>query len=387
MRILIAHSFYRKAGGEDVYVRQEADLLRDDHEVDLLARYNEDLKSGLSTGLRMTYSRRLVEQAEQRIKNFRPDVIHLHNAYPALGPAIHLAARKQGIPLVMTVHNYRLRCPNGYMFTEGQICGRCIGGNHLNAVVHHCFPERKQAAAYAASLWLHRFVFSLERDVTRFICPSRFMQAQLVKWGIEEDRTTVIRNFTPISPPGPSSQLGTYGLYLGRLSSEKGLLILAEALRAADDPPFVVAGDGPMRKPLTQLIRSLGLERVRLVGALSRKDVSDLLLRARFVVFPSLCHENAPLAALEAMACGKPTIVSQVGGLAELVEQGGGLAVKAGDVGDLAGAMARVADDDTFCRESSERARSFAVNYLGPDAHKKLLEQAFRTASQGAMTS
>ena len=121
----------------------------------------------------MAYSPRIRADVESAIRTFRPDVIHIHNSYPAFGPAVFLGARNFGIPLVMTVHNYRLRCPNGYMFTEGSICTRCTDGAYHNAVLHPCFPTKEQSIAYASSLWLHRFVLKLEGSISSAHFPER----------------------------------------------------------------------------------------------------------------------------------------------------------------------------------------------------------------------
>ena len=321
--MLIAHSFYRISGGEDACVRQQLDLLQPHHDVSLFDKHNRDLEDGLSSALRMLYSWRIQQEAERVIRTFRPDVVHIHNAYPALGPAIFLAAGKLRRPVVVTIHNYRLRCPNGYMFTADSICTRCERGAYHNAVLHPCFATRKQGIAYASNLWVHRFVLDLEEKVRLFICPSEFMLATLQRWGLPPHRLRLVRNFV-YPAPDPDTTPGKCGMYVGRLSREKGVHILLHALKRAGDPPFMIVGDGPEADRLRRLASQLELVRARFLGRVPPEDVDGFLREARFVVLPSVWNENAPLVALEAMARGRALIVSSVGGLQELAQDGRG---------------------------------------------------------------
>ena len=377
LRVLIAHSFYRLSGGEDRCVRQQWDLLQSHHDVSLLAKYNRDLSAGIPTAMRMTYSLRVEREVERVVRSFRPDLIHLHNAYAALGPAVPLVATKLRVPLLLTVHNHRLRCPNGYMFTEDSICNRCEGGAYYNALIHPCFPNKRQALAYASSLWLHRFVLSLERRVSLFVCPSQFMFTRLQHWGIPQEKLRMIRNFTPPISDAPSLP-GGHGVYVGRLSREKGVHVLLQALRIAQDPPFKIVGDGPESQRLQRMASRLGLGETEFLGRLPEHAVDGVLRRARFAVIPSLLDENAPLAALEAMARARPLIVSSVGGLRELADDGRGLVVQPGDAEGLARSIATLMADTDVCRTAGAAALAFAQEELTPASHLMRLEQAYR---------
>ena len=379
MRVMLAHSFYRIPGGEDRYVRQQLELLEREHDVELVAASNEALSADLGTAVRMTWSSETARRVTRRIDRFRPDVIHLHNPYPAFGPAVHIAARRTGIPLVQTVHNLRLRCPNGLMFTEGAPCRRCEGGNHLNSVVHRCFPTRSQAAAYATALWSHRFVLRLEEVVTRYIAPSDFMLTQLRRWGLADGRATVVRNFVEARHPHPPEQgSGSDGIFVGRLSHEKGLTVLLDALALEGDRPFRIVGDGPMLSELRVRASELGLERTTFLGRLDAGAVADSVARARFFVMPSECDENAPMAVLEAMAAAKPVVVSRAGGLPELVRGGSGIAFDRGDASSLAAAMGALRSDDELCSTLGRQAREFVERELSPQRHMARLDEVYR---------
>ncbi|HZB01663.1 MAG TPA: glycosyltransferase [Actinomycetota bacterium] len=374
MRVLIAHSFYRVPGGEDRYVRQQFELLSGHHDVEMVERHNDALEPELSTAVRMAFSPAAIQEIEDQIDAFRPDVIHLHNPYPSLGPAVHVAAARRGVPLVQTVHNLRLRCPNGLMFTEGRSCRRCERGNYVNAAVHRCFPSRRQAGAYAGALWLHRFLLKLERNVAAFVAPSVFMAARLREWGFPEARISTIRNFVPSVAAAPSN-VGDFGVYVGRLSGEKGLPVLLEALALAGDPPFRIIGDGPLLEDLKTAGARLGLRRTEFVGRVEAPDAHRAVAGCRFLVMPSLCEENAPLAALEALAAGRPVLVSGRGGLPELVESGGGLVFDPGDASSLSENIQALVLDRNLCQRLGDRAWGFAAAELGRDRHlERLLE-------------
>ena len=375
MRILIAHSFYRVAGGEDGYVRQQMEALGAEHEVELLSIDNSTLNATLTTWARMAAGVPGRAEVDRVFERFDPDVVHLHNVYPGLGPAVHRAAAARGVPIVMTVHNFRLRCPNGYMFTNGEICRRCANGNYANAVVHRCFSTRTQAAGYASALWLHRFVVGLERKVDRFIAPSEFTAERLRSWSIPPERISVVRNFTQV--PADAGPPGKHGLYAGRMSPEKGLEVLLEALATAGDPDFVFAGDGPEHRSLVAQARDRGLANARFVGHRPRSEVDRLLAEARFVVMPSRSEENAPLLALEAMAHGRPLIATDLGGLTELTADGRGISVRPDHAGDLAAAIGRLVRDDALCGALGDKARSFAQRALTTEAHVDALLQVY----------
>jgi glycosyltransferase involved in cell wall biosynthesis len=385
MRILVAHSFYRLPGGEDRYVGQQIQLLARRHDVELFSRRNEDLEGGLSTAALMTASSSQDRHdLRKAIRSFRPDLIHLHNAYPALGPAVHLEAQRAGVPLAMTVHNCRLRCPNGYMFTEGLVCHRCEGGNYSNAVLHHCFSDGKQAASYASSLWIHRFLLHTDEKVAMYITPSQFMHDRMVGWGFPGSSVSVVRNFT--DHDAGNAEPGTYGIYLGRLSSEKGVDVLLQALRLAGDPPFHICGDGPAMSALRDVAARNGLQNTRFLGQLPGDQVAAELHGSRFFVLPSLWDENAPLAALEAMAAGRPLLVSESGGLPELVSSGEGLMCTPGDPQDLAAKIKSLAADDRLCSVAGSAALERAAAEFTPEAHLRRLEAVYEQVVGGART-
>jgi glycosyltransferase involved in cell wall biosynthesis len=219
-----------------------------------------------------------------------------------------------------------------------------------------------------------------------FVAPSAFMAQQLLRWGIPAARVQIVPNFTSIAP-GASTELGEYGLYVGRLVSEKGLDILLRALAEAGDPPFKIVGTGPIDESLWALADQLRLRNTEFAGHLGRPAVDAAIKAARFVAMPSIWAENAPLAALEAMAAGRPLLVSAVGGMPELVADGAGLSCTAGDVQALAQGIRRLLDDAAYCRTLGSRALGYAERTLAPDLHRQRLEAVYERATMtGAAT-
>jgi glycosyltransferase involved in cell wall biosynthesis len=374
-------------GGEDRHVLQQVELVSSAHEVSLYSESNADLDETIETGARMLYSKRMVEEVGAAMDEFQPNVVHLHNAYPSLGPSVHLAARKRRVPVVMTIHNMRLRCPNGIMFTEGLRCRRCESGNYLNAVVHRCFPTHRQSVGYASALWIHRFAMRLEAHVARFLAPSEFMRSRLLQWRIPGQRIRVVRHFVEASPGESRGRpFGDYGLYLGRLSPEKGLGVLLRALNDAGDPPFTIAGDGPERRALERLARQLRLSNTRFLGALPHVDAQRLLTGARYLALPSIGEEVAPLAAIEALSMGRPLLVARSGALAELVAGGAGVACRPGDVDDLRAGLVHLTQDDEQWQLASEAAQATA-NAFTPQHHLSELVAVYREVAPTARRS
>jgi glycosyltransferase involved in cell wall biosynthesis len=217
--------------------------------------------------------------------------------------------------------------------------------------------------------------------VALFLCPSEFVRARMVEWGFDPQTVAVVRNFTELR--GAGGEPGEAGLYLGRLSAEKGVDVLLHALALAGDPPFRIAGDGPTMEALGALARRLELRRVEFVGHVDASAVPDLLEGSRYLAVPSLWDENAPIAALEAMTAGRPLIVAATGGLPELVRNGEGLTFPPGDAAALAARIRTFTDDAAACGAAAECALTRARAEFTPERHLERLESAYASVLAG----
>ena len=270
-----------------------------------------------------------------------------------------------------------MRCPNGYMFTEGRNCRRCQTGGYHNAVLHQCFEERSQAAAYAGILWTHRFVMKLEQKVSMFVGVSEFVRGELIAWGLPASRIAVVRNFTDHDYHNADETPGSFGLFIGRLSDEKGVAVLLESLKRAGDPPFKIVGDGPARPALLAQAAGLGLENTKWLGRVDPAAVPRLVRESRFIAIPSLWRETSCLAGIEGMAGGRPLLVTDLGALPELVEGGAGLKCRPGDPTDMSAKMVRLMTDDDLCRKAGGRGLHLVRSEFGPEIHLRRLESVY----------
>jgi len=361
MRVLFIHDFYQQYGGEDAAVRSAIDML-EKHAVRtyLYSRHNDEIKQfGLARkaalALTIAGAPKTRRDLPGVIAAFRPDVAYLHNVFPLISPAAYEVLEAHGVPIVQAMHNFRLFCANGLLYTGGAICERCLGGNHWPAMVHGCIRHGRCASgAYAAALWWMRRGNTLEK-IQRFVCLTPFAKAKFVEAGLPPEKLVVLPNSIDTRGILPEYR-GDYGLYLGRLSVEKGLRTLLSAARRTPRLSLVIAGSGPLEAELREA--ATGMKHVRFVGFQSGEAKRELLGRARFAVICSEWYENFPMAALEAFAAGKPVVGSDLGSIPHLVQQGEtGLLFHPGDAADLAEKMSMLAASPSLCERMGRAAR------------------------------
>jgi glycosyltransferase involved in cell wall biosynthesis len=374
-RILLVHERYQQAGGEDGVFDAQVALLRGrGHEVATLEVDNDEIAPEPTAAGRLrlavdtVWSRDGVRRVRAAVRTFRPEVMHAHNTFPLLSPAIHAAARSEGVATVQTMHNYRLICPSAVLFRDGRPCHDCVGKPiALPGIVHACYRgSRAATAAVAAMATAHRVRRTWSRDVDRIVVLAEFARRQLVRGGLPPARVSVLPNF--IAPPsiladGPGSGF----LFVGRLTEDKGVgTILAAWEGLPPDVTLSVAGTGP----LEGRVRDAAARNpaIRYLGRLDRDGVDAELVRARALLAPSHMYENCPLTVLEAFAAGRPVIASGHGGLAELVEDGvTGRHVRRGDPADLAAVVSAVHGDPAAAIAAGGAAREAYLARYTPD--------------------
>ncbi len=384
MKILVAHNFYQQRGGEDSVVEGESRiLLSNQHEVLNFFRHNNEIqdhslvrKISLASGTLWaadTYSSlRRILQDEQ------PAIAHFHNTFPLISPAAYYACAEAGVPVVQTLHNYRLLCPGATLLREGRVCEDCVGRSVAwPGVVHGCYRgSRTATAAVAATSAVHRVMGTWREKVSVYVALTEFARRKFVEGGLPAERIVVKPNFVA-HDPGVKMGTGEHALYVGRLSKEKGPQVLLRAwARLGGNVPLKLAGDGPLREGLGREIVAMALKEVELLGEVGPEEVVSLLQGARFLVLPSVCYENFPLAITEAFACGVPVIASRLGSMAEIVADGKtGLHFEPGNAGHLA---AKVEWAWTHVEEMNEMGRSarreFEEKYTSEENYKRLME-------------
>lgn len=375
LRILLAHNRYQHYGGEDTVVEAEAQLLRDlGHEVDLFLVDNDNIQglaAKLTAAALTTYNPRSRVALRDRLRAHRPDVVHVHNLFPQLTPAIFDACLDEGVPSVMTLHNYRLGCANALLFRDGHPCEECLSSSAFNAVRHGCYRgSRVGSAVVAAMIAYHRRSGTWQNKVSRFIALTEFARDKLVSAGLPADRVRIKPNFVPDPLRGEGLPApGDYALFVGRLSVEKGVETLLQAWREID-MPLRILGDGPLRE---ELERAAHLN-VSFLGHRDRSEVFRQIAGAAFLVVPSIWYEGFPMAVVEAMALGKPILASAIGGLQEIVEERSeGLHFRPGDPADLQRAVHQVRTEPALLAQMGARARARYLHRLSPNSNGRLL--------------
>jgi glycosyltransferase involved in cell wall biosynthesis len=376
MRILILHSRYTSGSlsGENRVVDEEAALLRDaGHDVDVLAPSPDEIPRA-ALAARTVASTGVAAEIRERVRRERVEIVHCHNLFPALGPAVVPAAAEAGAAVVLTLHNYRLMCLAGTFFRDGRICEDCLGRSPWPGVLHACYRgSRPESAVLAGSVVVARIRRTYDH-VHRFLAVSEFVRAKHVEAGFSPRRVLVKPNVVPAQPKrdGP----GEYFLVLGRLSVEKGV---SQVVRAWNERlgTLRVVGDGPMRAEIERLAVGRG---VRVEGPVPPGDVAGIVSRARALVLPSACFEGQPRAILEAYAAGVPVIASRIGGIPDLVTDGEtGLTVPPDDSSGWREAAEQLAEDGASVR-LGEGAYARWGERFSPARGREMLERAYGEA-------
>jgi glycosyltransferase involved in cell wall biosynthesis len=333
MKILVAHNIYQQQGGEDVVVKAETALLAaHGHEVFSLERNNSEITGmdRLNLAAQTLWSRESAASCAKMLAQHRPDVLHVHNSFPLLSGSIHWAAAKAGVPVVQTLHNFRLLCPQAMFMREGRVCEDCVGRLPWRAAWHGCYRgSRAQSAVLASAVTLHRVLHTYRDKVARYIALNEFCRHKFIEGGIPAERIVIKPNFVDIEKASSGPRQGA--LFVGRLSPEKGLDVLLRALALAPEVSLRVAGTGPEAPRLSSITQ------VQSLGLLSQAQVRTEMVQARVLVMPAIWYETFGLVVVEAMACGLPVLASRIGVLPDLVQDGvNGLLFEPGDSEDLA---------------------------------------------------
>ena len=307
-------------------VRAEIDALhRGGHRVMRYIRDNSEIagytslqKASLS--LSTTWNRRTYSEVGALLRRERPDIAHVHNFFPLVSPAVYYACKSAGVPVVQTLHNYRLFCPAGTLFAAGKPCSQC-SRTLAPAIRRGCYRDsRAQTATVSLMLSAHDFSGTWERCVDAYLVPSKFCRDYAVSAGLPAEKVHVNTNCL-LRDPGARTERGDYALFVGRLSPEKGVLEMLDAWAQLPDVPLLVAGSGPLFSK-AQLAADRANGKIKLLGQLSAEQTVARIKGARFLVFPSLWYEPFGMALLEAAACGVPAIASRIGAIPELVTKG-----------------------------------------------------------------
>jgi len=400
MKILQVNKFHYLRGGAEKYFLDISEALRQlGHEVAVFSMrhpknspspwekyfvsrisFNEPkLRDKLLAPGRIIYSLEAKRRFRKLVKDFHPDVIHIHNIYHQLSPSILAVAKQFRIPVVMHLHDYKLVCPNYQLFVDNQICYRCRKHRYCQAIKHRCFQGSwLKSVLVALEMFLHHRVWKIyEKNVSLYLAPSAFMKETVVSFGIPREKVEVLYNFIDQAKMKAKQEIKAedYLLYYGRLSFEKGIHVLLPALKLIPDMPRLkIVGVGPESDKLKESVKSLGLGgAVEFLGAKYGQDLEEIILKAKAVVIPSVWAENMPFVLLESLARGKAVIASRTGGLPELITSGEtGFLFENGNSADLAEKIRAL--DNYDLEQIGSAARATVVDLTLEKHYEKLME-------------
>ena len=328
MRILYIHTKYlQSAGGEDVTVQAESDLMRSKgHDVHVHFFDNATIGSGpgakLKAGIYAIYNRTAATEIRKVIKEFNPDLVHVHNFFFAASPSVLKEVHRLRIPLVVTIQNYRLICANALLLRNGNICELCVSYDFpWYGVKYKCYHDSAmQSAAIGAMAAIHKWLGTWKNVVDVYITPSAFARNKLIKssFNVDPKKILVKPNFIPDPGLNDMDNRRNYYLFVGRLSAEKGVNVLLEAWKNLPEQNLVIAGDGPEREKMTSEYGHLN--NVKFVGHKSKDEIIGLMKECRALIFPSIWYEGLPLTIIEAFATGTPVIASDLGAMTEMIK-------------------------------------------------------------------
>ncbi len=381
MRILVVHHRYRVRGGEDQAVDREVALLREAGvEVELWERDSKEIVGYLAkvhAAREIPYSEQSRDEMARMIESFKPRLVHVHNFFPTFTPSIYDACVAAKVPVVQTLHNFRIFCASGVLSREGKPCELCLGGSTFPALRYACYQDsRLSTFALTRMINLHRARNTWNSKVNAFIALSRFSAAKMAEGGLERSKIHVKPNFAFPAPPEALRASDQYALFVGRLSEEKGIRTLLKAWEGLEIPLWIV-GDGPLRAE----VEAKKSRWIRVLGVMPSQSVMRIMSKSEFLIVPSECYENFPVVVAEAFSLGLPVVASRLGALAEIVRhEKNGLLFEAGNSENLRALATKMSKDNKLVERLSEGARADYAERYTPKANLKMLLEIYQAA-------
>ncbi|NOT39107.1 MAG: glycosyltransferase [Alphaproteobacteria bacterium] len=370
MKILIVHNFYQTRGGEDVVVEAEGRLLRErGHEVEFFTVRNDDIDTWWKkawVGLFTIYNPWAAARLTGKLRSCRPDVVHVHNFFPQLSPSIFRACHAAGVPVVMTLHNFRILCPTAFLFHDDKLREQSLKRSAFWTVRYATYRGSKAATAVVAAMVdIHKWIGTWRRDVDRFIALTEFAKEKFIEGGLPADRI-VVKGNALADPKATAAWIDgprRGALYVGRLGPEKGIANLLEAWKGFDYPLRIV-GDGPLREECERAQS----EHITYLGRMTQHEVYAEMRRAAFLVMPSVWYEMFPMTLVEAFANELPVLASRLGALRSLLDEGiTGLAFDPTLPADLRATAERAIADPEKLAEMGAHGRVLYENLYSTD--------------------
>ena len=376
LRILLVNKFHYLNGGSEKYYFELGKLLKEKgNQVAYFSMEDErNIKTGdkeyfvkkidLNKGsklkaLDVIYSRENYKKMKEAINDFKPDIVHLNNFQRQLSASIVKACNEAKVPVVFTAHDMQAICPASAMLYKGRVCEDCIKKSYGCCIKKSCIKNSKLKSILGVIESIYYRKKKIYSKIDCIITPSEFLQNKLINGNLNYKRITTIHNFVNDSKEKNSNKDNGYAFYFGRLSVEKGILNLVEAIKKINVGKLIIAGDGPERKKIENLVKQNKFEdRITLVGYLNQEQIREYIKKSKFIVLPSIWYENCPYSILEAMEIGKPIIGSRIGGIPELIEdEKNGFLYKYNSIDELAIKMRLLLENDKLAQDQGKESR------------------------------
>ncbi len=400
MKILAVNKFYYIKGGSETYFFSLNNMLKkdgmeivpfsmQDHRnfqceysdffIKNVDYNNMSFNKKVINAIKILYSFESKRKIKKLIEFTNPDIAHLHIFQHQLTPSILHEIKKHNVKIINTVHDLKVICPNYKMLNRKGICEECKGGKYYNCVKNRCMKNSILKSIVAMNeAYINNFIKSYNY-IDKFICPSRFYVEKLKQFGINNEKLIYIPNFINEEEYEYSIYEEDYFLFVGRIIEEKGIEMLIDAMKNIKGGRLVIAGTGPLEEKIRKKIEYLNLKNVTMVGFLDSNKINELMRRCRFLIIPSLWYENCPMVVLEAMACGKPIIGSDMGGIPELVnDKINGLIFKHNDIKDLENKINIMNKNQIMRRYMGRKGREIIESTYNKNNHLKKIKELYK---------
>jgi glycosyltransferase involved in cell wall biosynthesis len=385
VRILFIHNRYKYAGGEDFAVEsQEALFLEKGDEVKILQFDNSEISNGsaLMAGVNSVYNAPSKNLVDEVITSFKPDVIHIHNLFFLASPSVLYAAYRRKVPVVFTLHNYRLICCNALLLRDLAVCELCTKQTlPFSGIKYKCYrSSHAQSALVTAITGLHKMTGTWRNKVHTYIALTEFAKAKFLDSSlrVSEEQMVVLPNFVSDQGIGNPDR-ESFFLFVGRISPEKGVSQLLECFAQMPQHRIVIAGDGPDKIELEKQYSQYS--NISFYGHQSKPEIFGLLKKTQALIFPSIWYEGLPFTIIEAFSTGTPVIAPKLGAMADIImNEYNGFHFKAGDVQDLRNTVLKFAQLEHEKQGFYSRARKSYEDKYHPDAYYKSIKSIYNNA-------
>ena len=327
IKILLVHNRYKQSGGEDQVFLNESELLKFNGEEVITYTVHNDaikqsLKSKIEVGINSIWSYKEYKKFKRFLRYNKPDIVHVHNFFPLISPSIFSACNKLNIPVVQTLHNYRLICPAATFLRDNEICEKCLTGSLVNSVKYGCYRDSVfQTIPVATMIGANRAINTWQMKVDKYIALTNFSKQKFIEGGLPSEKISVKPNFMMESPLLEKTiERENYYLFVGRVSKEKGIHLLLEAfveIENKTDAKLLIIGDGPEKRKLEEKYKNN--TNIVFKGKLNKDEILIYMKKAKYLVVPSIWYEGFPMTIIEAYSVNTPVIASAIGSLKEVV--------------------------------------------------------------------